>query len=135
MEVPSAPPRQIRPTLAVLLAIFVGLFSLAFGLGALYDHEATLAPAVRVLMPLSLLVAPTLVAVQVRRLGVWMSVTAWALASGAVLVVCAPIAMINGGFLGALVLVAGMTTMLIVGAVVARGSRHRPTPPRVDRAS
>jgi len=132
MEVPKAPVRPVRPTLAAVLAIFVGTFSLLFGLGALYDTEGNLAPAVRILMPLALLVAPIVVAVLLRPLGVWTSVLGASLASGAVLVVCAPIAMMRAATVGTVVLLGGIVAMLWTTVVVVRERTSTPVPPRVD---
>ena len=132
MEVPEAPAGPIRPTLAVVLAIFVGLFSLAFGLGALVDTEGDLAPIVRVLMPAALLVAPLAVGVLLRRLGVWTAILGASLASGAVLVVCAPVAMMSAAGVGAVVLLGGIVAMLGTASVVVRERTDPSVPPRQD---
>jgi len=132
MDAPAAPPPRVRPALAVLLAIFVGMFSTLFGLAAVFERDTPLTPVVRVLMPLALLVAPVVVAVQVRRLGVWMSVTAWALASGAALVICAPIAMMMNGAVGTFALLGGVVVMMSVGRSVGHDVEHPAVPPRID---
>ena len=132
MDVPAAPPARIRPALAVLLAIFVGMFSTLFGLAALFERDAQMVPLVRLLMPCALLVAPVVVAIQVRRLGIWMSVTAWALASGAALVICAPIAMMMNGTAGTLALLGGIVVMMSVGRSIGREVEHPAVPPRID---
>jgi len=126
------PPRGSDQRSRYLLAIFVGMFSTLFGLAALFERDVQMVPLVRLLMPCALLVAPVVVAIQVRRLGIWMSVTAWALASGATLVICAPIAMMMNGAAGTLALLGGIVVMMSVGRSVGREVEHPAVPPRID---
>ena len=133
MEIPAPPQHAVRPTFAILIAIFVGMFSLLFGLGSLFDSEGEIAPAIRVLLPVALLAAPIVLAIRLRPLGAWTAVTAGALASGVVLVFGLPVAFLAPAAVGVLVL-----TLAIVGTVVAAGPivesrRRRPAPSRRDR--
>jgi hypothetical protein len=132
MSLPAAPARVVRPGLAIALALLVGMFSTLFGLGAWFDSEGNLAPVVRVLMPLALLVAPIAVGVILRPLGASTAIVGASMASGTALFVCAPVAMLGPAPIGAITLFGGMVAMLWTAVVVVRRRTARPLPPRMD---
>jgi hypothetical protein len=133
MDIPAPPQQAVRPAFAILLVIFVGLFSLLFGIGAAFESDAALDPTVRFLLPIALLAAPAVLAVRLRSLGVWTAMTGGALASGAVLVFAMPVAFLSPAVVGSLALSVAIAVTIGAGDPLVRARRRRPAPQRRDR--